>query len=504
MSKGILLRSVKNAKMRTSLLAVLGLMIVFRFLAHVPIPLAEPTQLKQLVSGLLQNQQTLGIFNLLSGGALANFSIMILGLGPYINASIIIQILSKAIPSLEKKQKEGGEQVRKKFNQYTRMLTLPLAIGQSIGVIALLKQQTIASNLGIDISQNASILQWAVMITALSAGSMLIMWIGEIITEKGLGNGISLIIFAGIASQLPSMLVSLWNTVRGSAEDHLVMFGKTLPVSGEGLAISAGVLAFVIFLTYWVVKLNEAQRIITVYYAKRVRGGREYGGVTTILPLKLIGAGVIPIIFSQSILSALQILSNFFIGGTNQTLSSIGVWLSGWLPNQNSAVSGGNNTYVMVYFGMVFFFTYFYTRFIFDPKEISESLQKQGGFIDGVKPGTATEKYLSSTMNKLTLTGAISIGILAITPIIAQRYVQAATLGLVGTSLRIVVSVAVETLNQIKSKALMYTYDEKSDQGSIDLGNEDLDSTTKKRSNLNIRGSIKPRLRSKQFKKQAK
>jgi preprotein translocase subunit SecY len=273
MEKFIILKSLKSKKMRRDVLAVLGIIIVYRFLAHVPIPLAEPSQLKQLVDGILKNQQTLGFFDILSGGALASFSIMLLGLGPYINASIIIQILSKAIPKLEERQKEG-EHARKRINQYTRMITLPLAVLQSVGILVLLRQQTIASSLGIDISQNAGFSQWAVMVMSLTAGSMLLMWLGEIITEKGLANGISLVIFAGVASRLPRTAITLWSTIRGEAADHLKVFGTTLPVSGKGAAIAGAIIAFTIFLTYWVVKINEAQRIITVHYAKRVRGSR--------------------------------------------------------------------------------------------------------------------------------------------------------------------------------------------------------------------------------------
>ncbi|HRV76379.1 MAG TPA: preprotein translocase subunit SecY, partial [Candidatus Saccharimonadales bacterium] len=432
---------------------------IYRFLAHVPIPLAETSQLKQLVEGLLQNQESLGFLNVLSGGALASFSIMLLGLGPYINASIIMQILTKAIPSLEERQKEG-EHARRRINQYTRMLSVPLAAVQSVGILIILRQQSVASSLGIDIASNASANQWVLMILSLTAGSVLLMWLGEIITEKGIGNGISLVIFAGVASSLPTTAVTLWNTVRGQAADHIDLIGRTLPISLNGLLTVSAIVGFIIFLTYWVVKLNEAQRIVTVHYAKRVRGSREYGGITTIIPLKVIVAGVIPIIFAFSVLQGLQLVGGVLKNVSSETLSSIGQNLSTWFAGgQLSSSVPTTNIYIAVYFTLIMFFTYFYTRFIFDPHEISEQLQQQGGFIEGVKPGENTERYLNKIMQRLNLTGAISIGVLAVIPLIAERFIDSRALSFGGTSLIITVSVALETLRQVRSKALMYSYD---------------------------------------------
>lgn len=452
--------------MRRSILAVLGIFVIYRFLAHVPIPLTDSSQLKQLVEGLLRNQQSLGFLDVISGGALASFSIMLLGLGPYINASIIMQILTKAIPSLEERQKEG-EHARRKINQYTRMLAVPLAAAQSVGILIILRQQSVASSLGIDISKNATPEQWLLMVLSLTAGSILLMWLGEIITEKGIGNGISLVIFAGVASRLPSTAVSLWNTVRGQAADHIKLLGQTLPISLNGLLTVSAIIGFIVFLMYWVVKLNEAQRIVTVHYAKRVRGSREYGGITTIIPLKIIVAGVIPIIFAFSVLQGIQLLGGVLKNVSNEFLSSVGSNLSVWFTGgrvSNTTPTG--NIYIAVYFLLIFFFTYFYTRFIFDPHEISEQLQQQGGFIEGVKPGESTEKYLSKIMQRLNLTGAISIGLLAIIPLIAERFIDSSVLSFGGTSLIITVSVALETIRQLRSKALMYSYD---------LQNEDLE-----------------------------
>lgn len=495
MEKFIILKSLKSKKMRRDVLAVLGIIIVYRFLAHVPIPLAEPSQLKQLVDGILKNQQTLGFFDILSGGALASFSIMLLGLGPYINSSIIIQILSKAIPKLEERQKEG-EHARKRINQYTRMITLPLAVLQSVGILVLLRQQTIASSLGIDISQNAGFSQWAVMVMSLTAGSMLLMWLGEIITEKGLANGISLVIFAGVASRLPRTAITLWSTIRGEAADHLKVFGTTLPVSGKGAAIAGAIIAFTIFLTYWVVKINEAQRIITVHYAKRVRGSREYGGITTIIPLKLISAGVIPIIFAYSILSGLQFIGNLLKGVSSELFSKLGQNLVTWFqtPSSSSSVLYSGNIYIAVYAALILFFTYFYTKMIFNPKEMSEQLQQSGGFIEGVKPGSNTEKYFNQVMNRLTLTGSVSIAVLAVIPLIAERFIQSSVLTLGGTSLLITVSVALETLRQMRSKALMYSYDlDYADLSSSIHGLEDGNDSTQNSKRTKLK-SAKPKI----------
>lgn len=455
--KFLVLKSLRSKEMRNSILAVLGIIVIYRFLAHVPIPLADTSQLKQLIEGLLQNQQNLGFLSILSGGALASFSIMLLGLGPYINASIIMQILTKAIPKLEERQKEG-EHAMRKINQYTRLISVPLAALQSVGVITLLRQQSISSSLGIDITQNASASQWVIMITALTAGSVLLMWLGELITEKGIGNGISLIIFAGVASRLPSIVASLWNTIKGDAAQHIQVLGKTLPFSSDGLLLTGIFVAAMVAMTYWVVKLNEAQRIITIHYAKRVRGSREYGGITTELPLKLIVAGVIPIIFAYSIMSGLQFLGNILKGASNTFFSKIGENFSVWFVGGNGAAQT-SDIYIAVYFILIFFFTYFYTQFSFDPKNISEQLQQEGGFIEGVKPGNDTKKYLSSVVGRLNLTGAISIGIIASIPLYAERYINSNALSLGGTSLLITVSVAIETIRQIRSKSLMYTYD---------------------------------------------
>jgi len=460
-------RSLKNKDMQKRMVIVLLLIVVFRMISHIPVPLAEPTQLKQLINNLFSSQQLLGFFDLLSGGALSSLSIMLMGLGPYINASIIMQLLTKAFPKLEELQQDGESGRRKinhKINQWTRIISIPLALIQSVGLIFLIRQQA-SGQLGIDITANTSIFQWALMIAALTGGSVLLMWLGELITEQGIGNGISLLIFAGIVSALPKTAATLVNTIEGSKEQLNVFNWFTLPVSGKGLAVVGGILLATLFVTYLVVKLNEAQRIIKVSYAKRVRGNKAYGGVGTILPIKLITAGVIPIIFAVAFLSVPQFVGQLIQNNQTPWIADLGRNLTIWFaqPGQQQAVANNPvNTYIypVVYFLLVFIFTYFYTGVVFNAKEIAENLQKQGGFIEKIRPGEQTEKYLSKTVNRLNLFGATSLGMLALLPLIVERLLGTSSLTIGGTGLLIVVSVALETLRQLESRALMVTYDQ--------------------------------------------
>ena len=432
-------------------------------LAHIPVPLAEPAQLKQLINNLFSSQQLLGFFDLLSGGALSSLSIMLMGLGPYINASIIMQLLTKAFPKLEELQQDG-EVGRRKINQWTRLIALPLGIVQSIGLILLIRQ-TAGGQLGIDITANTTPFQWGLMVTALTGGSMLLMWLGELITEEGIGNGISLLIFAGIISQLPSTASTLVKTVSGQQAKLDVFSWFTLPISGKGLAISSAVVGATVVVTFLVVKLNEAQRIIKVNYAKRVQGNRAYGGVGTILPVKLITAGVIPIIFAVAFLSVPQFVGKLIESSSQPWLADLGKNLTIWFaqPGQQQALSNNPiNTYVYpaVYFILIFAFTYFYTSVVFNAKEIAENLQKQGGFIDKIRPGQQTEDYLKKIVSRLNLFGAFSLGMLALLPLFVERILGTTSLTIGGTGLLIVVSVALETLRQLESRALMVTYDQ--------------------------------------------
>jgi len=449
--------------MQKRIFIILSLIVVYRLLSHIPIPLAEPTQLKQLIDNVFNSQQLLGFFDLLSGGALSSLSIMLMGLGPYINASIIFQLLTKAIPQLEELQQDG-ETGRRKINQWTRIVTLPLAILQSVGLLLLIRQ-TAGAQLGIDIVANTSPFQWVLMITTLTAGSMLLMWIGELMTEQGIGNGISLLIFAGIVAQLPGTASTLIRTVEGNNQTLSVFGAFDIPISGKGLLITAGIIAGTTIVTYLVVKLNEAQRVVNVNYAKRVQGNRAYGGVGTILPIKLISAGVIPIIFAVAFLSVPQFVGELIKTNSTPWIADLGNNLTIWFaqPGQSqAATSGAVNTYIypLVYFSLIVAFTYFYTSVVFNAKEIAENLQKQGGFIEKIRPGPQTESFLKKVVGRLNLFGAISLGLLALLPLFAERLLGTSSLTIGGTGLLIVVSVALETLRQLESRALMVTYDQ--------------------------------------------
>jgi preprotein translocase subunit SecY len=460
----IIAKSLTHKDMRGRILAVLGILLVFRILAHIPVPLSNPQTLHQVLQNLFNSSNTpqlLSFINVLSGGALANFSIMIAGMGPYINASIIMQLLTKAIPQLEALHKEG-EFGQKKINQYTRMLTFPLAIIQSIGSIFLIKQAAQSIGGVGDITANASPLQWILMISALTGGSMLLMWLGELVTEQSIGNGISLIITVGIVSRLPA---NIWEIISSVVKkgDHLKVFGYGLPIDKRGFIAALIILGAVLVVTWLVVMLNEASRNLTVNYAKRVQGNRTYGGITTVLPVKLITAGVVPIIFAVAFLSVPSFVGQLLSGNHNPHWAHIGTNLTTWFqtPSAQTFASEGLKAYIypFTYFMLVFTFTFFYTSITFNSKEIAENLHKQGGFIEGVRGGEQTEKYLGKIVNRLTFFGAISLGLLAILPVIAQVFISTSiTIG--GTSVLILVSVALQTLRAVESRALMVTYDQ--------------------------------------------
>ena len=464
MSWKVIWQALKNKDMRKRILAVLGMLLIFRLLAHIPIPVGDPATLKQILQNLFEatkGTQLLSFIDVLSGGALANFSIMLVGLGPYINASIIMQLMTKAIPKLEVLSNEG-EFGRKKINQYTRMLTLPLAIIQSIGAIYLVRQTASrVSGIG-DITANASLMQWVLMVAALTGGSMLLMWLGELITEESVGNGISLIITVGIVSRLPQTIAQTAISISSNTK-HMSLFGKTMPISFRTLWLGSLLIFITAMITVLVVKLNEASRKITIHYAKRVQGNRAYGGVTTVLPVKLITAGVVPIIFAVAFLSVPSFAGQLMGSSQSLRLQHIGTNLVSWFqnPSAQTFAKGGFTPFIypVIYFLLVFVFTFFYTSITFNSKEIAENLQKQGGFIENIRSGLQTEKYLSKVVNRLTLFGAISLGVLALLPIIGQIFLKS-NIAIGGTSILILVSVSLETLRSIESRALMVTYDQ--------------------------------------------
>ena len=461
-------KSFKNRNMLKRVLIVLGIIVVYRLLSHIPVPLAEPTALREVINSVVSGTDFGGFLNLLSGGALASFSIVLVGLTPFITASVISQLLTKAIPRLEELHKDG-ESGRRKINQWTRVSTIPLAIIQSIAFIYILRQTVLAGNT--TILTDAAPIEWIVAVGAMTAGSVLLMWLGELITEQGIGNGISLLIFAGIISQLPSMLTTIGSSLVDTSGGSLSVFGWfSLPVNPLVFWVALAIVIASLALLYLLVKINEAQRIVTVNYAKRVQGNSNYGGVKSILPIKLIAAGVIPVIFAVAFLSLPAFIGQVLKATGDvaylELANNLILWFQAPTPGAFTGSTLQAFIYPGAYFGLVILFTYFYTGIVFNAAEIAENLQKQGGFIEGVRPGKSTEKYLSTTVNRLILFGSLVLGFIAVTPFIAEFLlyqiagISGTNLSIGGTGLLIVVSVGLESLRQINSRALMVTYDD--------------------------------------------
>jgi len=401
---------------------VLSLLAVFRLMATIPVPGVDVLRLKSFFEG----NQLFGLLNIFSGGALSNLSIVMLGVGPYITASIIMQLLSQIIPSIKELFNEEGEIGRQKFNQYTRYLSVPMAAFSGYGLLVLLRNQQIIAS-GNPITFISSVF-------VVVAGSIFLMWLGELITEKNVGNGISLLIFAGIIARLP---IDLKQTL-------LTYDSSQIPTYLAFIAVSLIVIAGVVLVT-------EGERAIPVAYAKRVRGNRIFGGSMAHLPLRVNQAGVIPIIFALSILLFPQLIA--------QVLSAFDVaWLSG---GARSLALLMNNQFIygFLYFVLVILFTYFYTAVTFDPDQISVNLQKQGGFIPGIRPGNSTAEYIKHILNRVVLIGAIFLGVIAVLPILVQSFTGITTLTIGGTALLIVVSVVLETMKQVKSQLVMREYE---------------------------------------------
>ena len=461
-------KSFKNRDMQKRLLIVLGIIVAYRLLAHIPVPLAGPTQLKEVIDSVISGSDFGGFLNLLSGGALASFSIVLVGMSPFITSSIITQLLTKAIPKLEELHKDG-ESGRRKINQWTRLIAVPLAVVQSIAFIYILRQTVLQGNTTVLL--DSSPIEWVIAVTAMTAGSVLLMWLGELITEQGIGNGISLVIFAGIISQLPATLATLGGSLMDTSRGSLDVFGWfNVPVDPLTFWVVIALALVSLLVLYILVKVNEAQRVITVNYAKRVQGNSNYGGIRSILPVKLIAAGVIPVIFAVAFLSLPAFIGQVLKATGNIAYSDLANNLILWFQSPSPGAFTGSAAeafiYPTAYFVLVIIFTYFYTGIVFNSNEIAENLQKQGGFIEGVRPGKSTEKYLSQTVNRLILFGSLVLGIIAVMPFAAEYLlynvagVQNSNLSIGGTGLLIVVSVALEALRQINSRALMVTYDD--------------------------------------------
>lgn len=436
MNKETLQQLYKNPTLRKRVLVVLIVMLVYSLLSQIPVPVPDSTKLQAFLVRLFQSNSLLGFVNLFSGGALANFSILLMGLGPYINASIIIQLLTQVIPKLEALNKEG-EAGRNKINYYTRLLTLPLAILQSVAMVFLVKNLS-QQSLGMDLIGNPTSFQWVMMVSSIVAGSMILMWLGELITERGVGNGISMIILFGIVASLPGTMASQFGLAQADSSKLTSM-----------VVIALAAIATIVFIVY----LNEGQRNIPISYARRVSSAKSYTGVDTHLPLRVITAGVIPIIFALAFLSVPTFLGQLLQSAQTAWVASLATKLTTWFAPTSWI-------YASTYFVLVVAFTYFYTAIIFKPDEIAENLQKQGGFVPGVRPGEETSKYLKNIINRITFTGSLGLGIVAILPFIMETFLktsQAITIG--GTSLLIIVAVIIETVKQIRSLALMATYE---------------------------------------------
>lgn len=462
-------KSFLNKDMRKRILIVLGILVAYRILAHVPVPLGDAGTFKEAVENLLSKSDFSSFLNLISGGGLTSLSIILVGLSPFITSSIVVQLITKAVPKLEELSQDG-ETGRRKINQWTRRLTVPLAIVQSIAYIFILRESALANTTS-DITLSSG--QWFLAVTAMTAGSIILMWLGELITEQGIGNGISMIIFASIISQLPTTLASLGTSLFDTSAGTLSLFGWfNLPVNPTVFWIILGFVVALLVVIYFLVKINEAQRIITINYAKRVHGNSSYGGIKSILPIKLIAAGVIPVIFATSFLALPsligQLVQSFDPGNQfGQTLTTL--FTAPSAQNFSTMYPDGINAqwflYPAMYFVLVVLFTYFYTSIIFNTNEIADNLQKQGGFIEGVRPGITTANYLSKVVNRLNLFGSLALGLIAMLPFITD-YVFIMTMGypiglsISGTGLLIVVTVALESLRQLDSRALMITYDD--------------------------------------------
>jgi preprotein translocase subunit SecY len=420
-----LLNAFRAQDIRRRLLFVAGILIVFRFLAHVPVPGANPEALSTFFSG----NSLLGLLDLFSGGGLARFSIVGLGVNPYINSSIIMQLMTNVVPQLQALSREG-EYGRNKINQYTRYLAVPLAALQSYGFLALLHNTNPPVLTG---SFGLSDLETMTQIVALTTGSVLLMWLGELITEKGIGNGISFIIFAGIVSRAPSALIAFINS------PDVIAF--------VAFAIVAIVAVFVI------VYIQEGQRRIPIQYASRVRGRRMYQGGATFLPLRVNQAGVIPIIFAVSILLFPSQIAQYFTTSQITIVAEISQLIVDIFNPQRPL-------YAVMYFLLTFGFTYFYTAFTFKPDETAEQLRKNGGFIPGIRPGRPTQDYLTKVVYRITVAGAFFLATVAVSPIIVGViFPSLGGLTLGGTSLLIVVSVVVETMKQVEAQLMMRNYE---------------------------------------------
>ena len=413
-------KAVKTPGIRKKLLITAVILVVFRLAAHIPAAGVN----KETLGALFSGSPLLSLLDIFSGGTLANFSILALGLNPYINASIIFQLLGYVIPSLEELQKEG-EYGQEKINQYTRLVTVPLAALQAFGMYALLKSQSVLPNL--------SPLALISLVVTMTAGTVFAVWLGELISEYGFKNGISLLIFTGIVARLPVILGQSASTVQSQDILKIILF----------VAIAVVVVGLIIF-------VGEAVRQVPVHYAKR----RTISSLasTSYLPLRLNQAGVIPIIFAVSLVLLPSLVGQFLANSANVNIAN-------FARGMTTAFNPQGSFYNIAYFLLVFGFTYFYTAVVFNPDKIAENLQKGGGFVPGIRPGKETSAYLSYVLSRLTVVGGIFLGLVAVLPSFFQNFVGAQNLAIGGTSVLIVVSVALEVVREIEGELVMGKYD---------------------------------------------
>lgn len=412
---------VGDRHLRNSILFTLVALIAFRFLASIPVPGVNPEVLAQF----LQNNEFFSFLNLFSGGGLSQLSIIVLGVGPYITSSIIMQLMTTVSPKLKQLFHEEGSIGRRKFNMYSRLLTVPIALIQGFGILTLLSRQGALPELGLG--------GMIMNVLVVTAGAMLVTWIGELISEFGVGNGVSLLIFAGIVASLPQVLSQLVQSYLPSELFNYVLYG---------------VVVLVVIVA--VVLVNEAERRVGITYAKQVRGMSTYGGADTYVPLKVNQAGVMPIIFALSILLFPQMIANYFLTSATP-----------WLVDAATAVNfvlQHNVWYPALYFVLVFGFTYFYTAITFDPEAMSENLQKSGAFVPGIRPGASTSDYFAKVASRLTFVGALFLGIIAVLPIVLLSTTGNNAVAIGGTGILIVVSVVLDLIKKIDAQVAMRQY----------------------------------------------
>lgn len=419
--RSVFLAIRSNRELHKKILFTFLIFFIFRAFAHVPVPGVDIVRLKALFSG----NQLLGLLNIFSGGTLSNFSVMAIGINPYITSSIIMQLATMLIPKLKSISKEG-ESGREVINQYTRFLALPLAVVQSISVLLLLNSQQLV--------QTNDPLKVIAMIFSLVAGSMVLLWLGELITQYGIGNGISMVIFAGIVGSMPASAVS---TVVGSS--NFLLQGGIFAV------FALVVIASIVFMT-------EAVRKLHLMHARRSRGSSVYGATSTYLPLRMNQAGVLPIMFAVSIMLIPSFGARFLASAPNVALKNAASWLITYF-------QPGSNWYEAVYFLVVFAFTYFSTAVFFDPEDLAEELKKSGAYVPGVRPGMATAKLIAYIIVRITLAGALFLGVIAVLPAMMSRLTNNPSLTIGGTGLLIVVSVVLETVKQIQALMVTQNYD---------------------------------------------